>query len=318
MRPVSIVTGFLGAGKTTLINTLLANANGRRYAVVVNEFGDVGVDAELLETTDSKDAIYQLENGCLCCELQGDFAKLAKKLAKREDFERLIVEMSGAADPIPVIHPFLNQSGLGKHFQLDAVITVVDVRNWMEIREKDQLADAQVRAGDFLVLGQDDDCCEADMEKLRQKLRELNPFAMQVGSVEVNQTPDLLVDTAAFDLEKHLQADPDFLDEFARRHTKQYESQVLIWEHPLNALKFEAILREISEEFRIYRAKGIVQFKDYAKRAIIHGVNNRFHMVWGAPWEKKEKGLSKLVLIGSDLKNTQLKARFQGVCESDG
>lgn len=311
MRPVTLVTGFLGAGKTTLINKLLAHANGRRYAIVVNEFGDVGIDSELFESVDSDDTIYQLENGCLCCELQGDFAKLAKKLAKRDDFERLIVEFSGAADPIPVIHPFLNQEGLGKHFQLDAVVTLVDARNWKEVRKQEPLADAQVRAGDFLIITKDEDCSKGELEALNKAIRELNPFAMLLTSAAVEQAPHQLLDTSAFNLEQHVQADPNFLDELARRHTQQYESIVLTWSEPLSAAEFGEALNELSEELRIYRVKGIIHFSGYAQRGIVHGVNNRIHLVWGTPWKKEEKRISKLVLIGQGLKEANLAERFQ-------
>ncbi len=302
LRPVGILSGFLGAGKTTILNHFLRRPpDGLRFAVIVNEAGAIGVDGWLLEESSCGDRIFQLPNGCLCCGVQGDFLRLAKKLAHRNDFDYLLVETSGAADPVAVTHPFLNQQGLGTAFQLDALITVVDALNWQILRKKEVLLDAQVQAGDFLVLSKTEGLKEDQLKRLRDDLVKVNPHAMVLTTEELSANPRLALCTRAFSLESHLNLDPGFLDELARRHGAPFGSVSLTCGTALHAEGLQTAIQWLAESCSIYRAKGVLAFHTTDSVGVLHGVNNRFHLAWGRKWRAEEVRRSDLVLIGREL-----------------
>jgi len=303
-RPVTVITGFLGAGKTTLINTLLHGNAGRRYGVIVNEFGSVGIDGRLIETTDQGDQVFELANGCLCCGLQGEMTRLVARLAKDEKLEHLLIETSGAADPVPVLHPFLNQQGVGSEFQLDATITVVDALNWQG-SHAGELHRAQIRTGDFLVLSKLDAC--EDGAQLREHLRTENPDAMQLSMEEVVRRPELLLDTGAFDVNRRLALDTNFLDELTRRHSEPFSELVLQWKAPLELGVLQQAMQLLADERGIYRAKGILALANEKRRGLLHGVNNRFHLAYGPIWVDGGACSSELVLIGTRLDDPVLR-----------
>jgi len=308
-RPVTILTGFLGSGKTTLINSLLqAPDRAVRYAVLVNEVGSVGLDGALIASAADGLPVYQLENGCLCCMVQGEFLRVCKELTKRWDFDHLIIETSGAADPVPVAQPFLNAEGLGHFFHLDAIVTVVDVVDWQRNKRREALLEAQVRAGDFLILTKLDEAEALVIEAVRFELKQLNPHAMQVEGDLARKAPGVFMDSGAFDLETHLRMDPAFEDEFARRHGDDFE--VVAWsaEGCLVGDQFEAAIQELIDTQAIYRCKGMVALQGSKERGILHGVNNRLHLIWGERWGGREVPRTDLVFIGRGLNEKRIHA----------
>jgi len=310
-RPVTVITGFLGAGKTTLINTLLRASKGRRFGVIVNEFGSVGIDGRLIETTDQGDQVYELSDGCLCCALQGELTRLVARLAKDSTLEHLLIETSGAADPVPVLHPFLNQQGVGSQFQLDATITVVDALNWQGHHVGDLYA-AQIRTGDFLVLSKLEELGRnEERTALQEYLLTQNPDALQVTPEEIAARPELVLNTDAFDLDRRLGLDASFLDELTRRHSEPYAELVLQWHEPLGLSALEEAMDLLAEEREIYRAKGILALAGEDRRGLLHGVNNRFHLAYGPLWNGEESRRSELVLIGTGLQDPGLKKRLR-------
>jgi len=306
MRPVTIFTGFLGAGKTTLINRLLTEPNGLRFAVIVNEFGSIGIDADLLKG--NRDGIIQLSNGCLCCALLSDLTRALRALAKRTDFDYLLIETSGAADPVPVAQPFLNRTGPGAHFRLDAVVTLIDAQNFELLRKKETVLDAQAAVADFLVLTKTSTTTAESNRKLYTELLELNPKAKIELADSLEWHPKALLDTGTFDLETRLKTDAKFLDELHRRHGPELDSLTINWTGSFDPIKFEQAIQKIADMGAIYRAKGIFQLSGSKTPGILHGVNSRFEVIWGGPNHDSTANRNRMVFLGPSLDKEQITA----------
>jgi G3E family GTPase len=209
--PVTVLTGYLGAGKTTLLNRILTEEHGRRFAVIVNEFGEIGIDNELVVGADEE--IFEMNNGCICCTVRGDLIRIVEGLMKRKGkFDAIIVETTGLADPAPVAQTFFVDADVGAAAKLDAVVTVADAR-WLLDRLKDAPeAKNQIAFADVILLNKTDLVTQDQLEEVEARIRGLNPYAKLHRTQKCAVPLDAVLGREAFDLERILEIEPAFLD----------------------------------------------------------------------------------------------------------
>jgi G3E family GTPase len=307
--PVSILTGFLGAGKTTLLNYILKQQHGYKFAVIVNEVGKIGVDGQLVER--QQEEIVEMSNGCLCCTVRKDLVRGVQNLLKKGGFDYLLIETTGIAEPGPIAQTFLNIPQLQQLVRMDSIITVVDAEQILKQLQETDTAKEQITMADFLLLNKTDLVGEAGLEEIEGRLRELNEHAtiFRTNHSEVNLKE--LLDMHAFDLDQKLAVDPKFLDELSQRHHHEINSVSLEFEKPFNVDALELFVQEISEKEKIYRSKGFLWIEGNPRRAIFHGVNNRFTLLWDRLWEKGEPRKSQLVFIGKQIDEGRIRAQLE-------
>ncbi len=308
--PVTILTGFLGAGKTTLLNYILKQQHGYKFAVIVNEMGKIGIDGALVEKT--KDDILELSNGCLCCSVRKDLVEGVKKLIKRGGFDYILIETTGAADPQPVAQTFLNIPQLQQHVMLDSIITVVDAEQVEKHIASQDTAREQIVNADYVLLNKIDLVDEAQLTKVEGIIKGLNEHCQIIRTSQSQANIKELLDMHAFDLDRKLAVDPDFLNEMRNRHHHDVNSFSYAYEKPFVIEKLEFFVQTMSEKEQIYRSKGFLNIAGNPRRAIFHGVNNRFTLLWDRLWEKGEKRESQLVFIGKNLKEEVIRKQLDG------
>jgi G3E family GTPase len=338
--PVTVLTGYLGAGKTTLLNRILTEDHGKRYAVIVNEFGEIGIDNDLIVDTDEE--VFEMNNGCICCTVRGDLIRVVENLAKRKGaFDAIIVETTGLADPAPVAQTFFMDEEVRKMSRLDAVVTVVDAKHLM-----DRLADApeaedQVAFADVVVLNKTDLVSPAELAEVEATIRQLNPYARIHRTERARVDLDAILDKGAFDLDRILTLDPHFLDagddhvcgpdcdhdhhhhhghdhdhhghdHHHHRHDTEVTS-VSLRGGDLDPQKILAWIGDVTqaEGPNILRMKGILAFKDEPKRYVVQGVHMIVEGDLQRDWKPGEARESRLVFIGRHLKKDDLEKGFQ-------
>ena len=307
--PVTILTGFLGAGKTTLLNYILKQNHGYKFAVIINEVGKIGIDGALVEKTD--DDVLELSNGCLCCTVRKDLVKGVQSLVKKGGFDYLLIETTGIADPGPVAQTFLNIPALQQFVRMDSIITVVDAEQIEKQMKETETAREQVAMADFLLLNKTDLVSAEHLEKLEAKVRELNPHATIFRTSQSQANLKEILDMNAFKLDQKLSVDPEFLNELNTRHHHDIQSFSFEFDKPFNVEKFEFFVQKLSENEKVYRSKGFISITGNPRRAIFHGVNNRFTIMWDRLWEKDEKRASQLVFIGKHLDEKKIRAELE-------
>lgn len=324
--PVTLLTGFLGAGKTTLLNSLLAAVPHERIAIVENEFGAVGIDGSLIAPEAS--TIVELSNGCICCSVRGELsAALEDLLHKREagtlQFDRLIIETTGLADPAPVIQTFFWEQTLAEAFRLDAVITLVDVCHGAEQLDREAVAASQVAFADWLILTKTDLQAPGD---LSQRLRAINSRADILDRREVAAHWPRMLDTGSFSLNERgmprktwTQATPA-RSAFATNQTRwddSIESILLESPTPLDLNAISAFVDQLVEAHAndLLRYKGILAIANEPRRLIFQGVHRIAGFDYGRDWDSSETPESRIVLIGRRLPREQIEAQFRQACE---
>ena len=301
--PVSILTGFLGAGKTTLLNYILKEQSQYKFAVIVNEVGKIGIDGQLVEN--QKDEIVEMSNGCVCCTVRKDLVQGIQKLIKKGGFDYLLIETTGIADPGPVAQTFVNIPALQRFVQLDGIITVVDAEQILKQMNETEVASEQIAMADFVLLNKTDLVDEAQLGRVSEKIRALNPHTRILRTKQSEVPLSELLDIHAFDVDRKLAHDADFLNEMkAGRHHHDITSHSFAFEQPFDVEKFEKFVQRLSDKEKVYRSKGFVSLKGQDRRAIFHGVNNRFHIFWDRAWKPEETRGSQLVFIGKKLDAT--------------
>ncbi|GGE53280.1 cobalamin biosynthesis protein CobW [Agaricicola taiwanensis] len=215
--PVTVLTGYLGAGKTTLLNRILSEPHGKKYAVIVNEFGEVGIDNDLVVGADEE--VFEMNNGCICCTVRGDLIRIIEGLIKRKGkFDAIIVETTGLADPAPVAQTFFVDDEVQAKARLDAVVTVADAK-WLTERLKDAPeAKSQIAFADVILLNKTDLVSAEELEEVEARIRGLNPYARIIRTVKSNVELSEVLDRGAFDLERILELEPAFLEEDDHHH----------------------------------------------------------------------------------------------------
>ena len=303
--PVSILTGFLGAGKTTLLNYILKEQSQYKFAVIVNEVGKIGIDGQLIEN--QKDEIVEMSNGCVCCTVRKDLVQGIQKLLKKGGFDYLLIETTGIAEPGPVAQTFVNIPALQRFVQLDGIITVVDAEQILKQMDETEVASEQIAMADFVLLNKTDLVDEAQLGRVSEKIRALNPHTRILRTKQSEVPLSELLDIHAFDVDRKLAHDADFLNEMkAGRHHHDITSHSFAFEQPFDIEKFEKFVQRLSDKEKVYRSKGFVALKGQDRRAIFHGVNNRFHIFWDRAWKPEEARGSQLVFIGKKLNVTDI------------
>src|ERR1700710_2849210 len=217
--PVTVLTGYLGAGKTTLLNRILSEQHGKRYAVIVNEFGEVGIDNDLIVGADEE--VFEMNNGCICCTVRGDLVRIIDGLMRRKGkFDAIIVETTGLADPAPVAQTFFVDENVGRKTRLDAVVTVADAK-WLQDRLKDAPeVKNQIAFADVIIINKTDLVTDAELREVEARIRGINPYA-KLHRTQRSQIPlNEILGRNAFDLDRILDIEPEFLhaDDHAHDH----------------------------------------------------------------------------------------------------
>ncbi len=297
----TILTGFLGAGKTTLLNHLLGQAEGERIAVIVNEYGEVGIDGQLVVET--AETVVELNNGCICCTVRGDLvAAIGDLLASGRAIDRMIIETSGLADPAPVIQSFVLDDVLRSHVELDAIVTVVDARHFHLQSQHDE-AREQVAFADIVLVNKIDLEGEATVAGVEREVRRLNPLARIHRIRDGAVARSAVLDIGAFDLRNLLAIEPDLLGEHEHEHSDGIGCVALQVDGALEAAAFDRWLARLLQDrgADILRMKGIVDIAGERRRYVFHGVHMTVDGRPGRPWAAGERRLSRIVFIGRDL-----------------
>lgn len=301
-RPVTVLSGFLGSGKTTLLNRVLKGDHGLRIAVMVNDFGDVNIDKDLVvgQTGD----VVELSGGCVCCTISDDLLEAARALlTSGRDFDYVIVETSGLAEPRGVAQTFLVPE-LEQSFRLDAVVTMVDSANIETFIGNDETADEQIRVADLLVMNKLDLITPDDVDRLRPLLAGVNPNARVLPSINGDVPTDLLLD-----IDAHV---PGSLEEEhgAHRHTTHSDMLSASFEDhiELDYDQFDAFLQSLPEG--VFRAKGTLAVRGLKRRVIFHRVGARNVLDQGEPWND-EKKFCKALFLGQDFETDRVLAQLQ-------
>lgn len=304
--PVTILTGFLGAGKTTLLNRILQERHGQRIAVIENEFGETGIDGELLIQGDEQ--IVEMNNGCICCTVRGDLVRilgdLAQKRAAQEiSFDRVIIETTGLADPAPVAQTFFVEDDVYANYHLDAIITVVDAVHAMQQLDEHHEAQEQVGFAERILLSKTDLVTPEAVTALSARLRNINSRAT-IHSVHFGQT-DLrqILDIDGFSLDAILEIEPDFLSDVSHEHDDDVTSFVFSSERPFDLQKLEIFLETMINDYgpQLLRYKGIVHAYNDPQRIVFQGVHMLMSGDHTTQWQPDERKVSTLVFIGTDL-----------------
>ncbi|MDX8458560.1 CobW family GTP-binding protein [Mesorhizobium humile] len=338
--PVTVLTGYLGAGKTTLLNRILSENHGKRYAVIVNEFGEIGIDNDLIVESDEE--IYEMNNGCVCCTVRGDLIRVVEGLMKRPGrFDAIVVETTGLADPVPVAQTFFMDDDVRTKTKLDAVVALVDAKH-LPLRLKDSKeAEDQIAFADVVVLNKTDLVSAEELEKVEATVRAINPAARIHRTQRSGVALSEVLDRGAFDLSRALENDPHFLDADDHDHDRHDHDHdhhhhdhdghdhhhhhhasdihdvtvksVSLRGGEMDPKKFFPWIEKVTqmEGPNILRLKGIIALKGDEDRYVLQGVHMILEGDHQRAWKDGEKHESRLVFIGRDLDADRLRKSFE-------
>ncbi len=340
--PVTVLTGYLGAGKTTLLNRILTEDHGKRYAVIVNEFGEIGIDNDLVVGADEE--VFEMNNGCVCCTVRGDLIRVVSGLMKRKGgFDAIIVETTGLADPGPVAQTFFMDEDVRARTRLDSVTALVDAKHVMQRLDDSKEAREQVAFADQIILNKTDLVDEAELETVEARLRALNPLAPIRRAERANVPLDAVLGLNGFDLDRIIELRPQFdnpehgapghvHDEHCghdhhdhdhghehhhgpRGHAHQDDIRgvSLSLDRPIDGGAFTRWLDKLLAEQGpdILRAKGIINVKGEDCRLVFQAVHMLLEGDLQRPWRPDERRWSRAVFIGRNLDEAALKAGFE-------
>ncbi len=311
--PVTVLTGYLGAGKTTLLNRILTEQHGKKFAVVINEFGELGVDNDLVVDTDEE--VFEMNNGCICCTVRGDLIRIINGLMKRRDkFDGIIVETTGLADPAPVAQTFFADEDVKRATKLDAIVTVVDAKNLPARLADSKEAGEQIAFADIVLLNKMDLVSEAEAVEVERRIRAINPYAEIRRSTKSAVPIDAVIGRDAFSLERILERVPEFLSgEDEHEHDSAVNSVSFEVAKPIDAERFNAWITQLlaSKGQDLLRTKGILYYAGETRRFAFQAV----HMIADGDFigeiKESDPRKSKIVFIGRDLNRPQLRRGFE-------
>lgn len=317
--PVTVLTGYLGAGKTTLLNRILAEPHGRRFAVIVNEFGEIGIDNDLVVGADEE--VFEMNNGCVCCTVRGDLIRIIDGLMRRKGrFDGIIIETTGLADPAPVAQTFFVDDAVGRKTKLDAVVTVADAK-WLAERLKDAPeAKNQIAFADVILINKTDLVQADELGEVERRVRGINPYA-EVHRTERCRVPlAAVLNRKAFDLDRILKLEPAFLKADGHHHDHHHDhehdeeirSLSLRTDAPLDPEKFFPWVQDLvaNDGPNILRCKGILAFKDDPQRFVFQGVHMILDGDHQRAWAEGEARESRIVFIGRNLDEEKIRRGF--------
>jgi len=334
--PVTVLTGYLGAGKTTLLNRILSEQHGHKYAVIVNEFGEVGIDNDLIVGADEE--IFEMNNGCVCCTVRGDLVRIIDGLMRRKGkFDAIILETTGLADPAPVAQTFFIDDNIGRKAKLDAVVAVADAK-WLKDRLKDAPeAKNQIAFADVILLNKTDLVASDELGELEARIRGINPYAKLHKTQRCNIALPEVLGRNAFDLDRILDIEPEFLADATHHHQdhdhhhehedghhhhhggglkhyhdEEMQSVSLKTVDPIDPDKFFPWVQDLvqKEGPNILRCKGILSFKDDDERFVFQGVHMILDGDHQRPWQPGEKRESRIIFIGRNLPEAKIREGF--------
>ena len=309
--PVTVLTGYLGAGKTTLLNRILTHEHGKKVAVIINEFGEVGIDNQLV--IDVEEEIFEMNNGCICCTVRGDLIRIIGNLMKRRDkFDHLVIETTGLADPAPVIQTFFMDEDVRSQTFLDSVVTVVDSKHIDQHWDSEEVQE-QIAFADVILLNKTDLVSTQALENLKQKIQSMNVMAKLYPTYDANIEIDQILGIEAFSLDHALEIDPEILGEDAHQHDETVISVTIVESGDLNGKKLNSWISELlrNQGPDIFRMKGILSIQGEKNRFVFQGVHMLFDGKADRPWYPQETRKNELVFIGRNLDETQLKEGFR-------
>lgn len=340
--PVTVLTGYLGSGKTTLLNRILSEGHGKRYAVIVNEFGEIGIDNDLIVESDEE--IYEMNNGCVCCTVRGDLIRTVEGLTRRPGrFDAIVVETTGLADPAPVAQTFFMDDDVRSKTKLDAVVALVDAKH-LPLRLKDSKeAEDQIAFADVIVLNKADLVSEEEMAEVEVAIRAINPSARIHKTERAGVALSEVLDRGAFDLQRAIDNDPHFLDhdhpdhvcgpdcDHDHDHHHQHHdhhghghgaaspihdggvTSISLRAGQMDPKKFFPWIQKTTQMDgpNILRLKGIIALADDPDRYIIQGIHMIVEGDHQRPWKDDEARESRIVFIGRDLDAERLKRTFE-------
>ncbi len=339
--PVTVLTGYLGAGKTTLLNRILSEPHGKKYAVIVNEFGEIGIDNDLVVGADEE--VFEMNNGCICCTVRGDLVRILDGLMRRKGkFDAIIVETTGLADPAPVAQTFFIDENVGRRTKLDAVVTVADAK-WLSDRLKDAPeAKNQIAFADVILINKTDLVSSDELSEVEARIRGINPYAKVHKTERAKIALNEVLNRNAFDLDRILDIEPQFLEGdgdhhdhhdhdhhhhhdhdhhhahhsggLKHYHDEDMQSVSLKTDQPLNADKFFPWVQNLvqTEGPSILRCKGILSFENDDQRFVFQGVHMILDGDHQRPWQPDEKRDSRIVFIGRNLPEEKIREGFAG------
>jgi len=339
--PVTVLTGYLGAGKTTLLNRILSEPHGKKFAVIVNEFGEIGIDNDLVVNADEE--VFEMNNGCICCTVRGDLVRIIDGLMRRKGkFDAIIVETTGLADPAPVAQTFFMDENVGARTKLDAVVTVADAK-WLKDRLKDAPeAKNQIAFADVIVVNKTDLVSGDELRDVEGHIRAINPYATLHRAQRANVSIGEVLGRNAFDLDRILDIEPKFLEAeehdhdddhhhhdhdhnghghhhhghghgLKHYHDEDMQSVSLRSDKALDPEKFFPWVQDLvaKEGPNILRCKGILAFKDDPERFVFQGVHMILDGDHQRPWNEGEERVSRIVFIGRELPEEKIRTGFE-------
>jgi len=309
--PVSVITGYLGAGKTTLLNHIFTREHGKKIAVIVNEFGEIGIDSQLI--IDADEEILEMNNGCICCTVRSDLIRIFNTLMEKPDrFDYLVIETTGLADPAPVIQSFFVDEVMRSQTQLDAVITVVDAKHIWEHWESDE-AQEQIAFADVILLNKIDLVTPEQLNELEQRIRRMTSFAKIYRTCNSDIPMEAILGIKAFDLKQALHIDPEFLNEEAHEHDQSVYSVSIVESGAVDGEKFNCWIYQLLQDkgADLFRMKGILDIDSEDRRFVFQGVHMLLDGRPGRIWKSDEARRNEIVFIGRNLSETELKTGFQ-------
>ena len=328
--PVTVITGFLGAGKTTLLNRILTENHGRRLAVIENEFGEIGIDHQLVIQSDEE--IFELNNGCICCRVRGDLIRILAKLRQRsQKFDQVLIETTGLADPGPVAQTFFTDEEVKEAFFLDGIVTVVDARHvslhfddMREVRE-------QIAFADVILLNKTDLVTEDDLARVEARIKKMNPLARIYRTEKAALPVDRVMRIGGFDLQRALDLEPGFLEDAEKEqghdehdhHDHKHHHPDHEHDHEITSVGIRSpgevdekklsdwlgtLLRVKGQD--IFRMKGVLAVQGRSQRIVFQGVHMLMDGGAGRPWGDDPRE-SSLIFIGRHLDRKALNEGFR-------
>lgn len=320
--PVTIITGFLGAGKTTLLNRLIAAQPDTRFAIIENEFGEEGIDQDLV--VQAEDGLFEMSNGCICCSLNGELVDMLAKLVRQRDkFDHMLIETTGIAEPAEVAGAFLAEPEIAQYFKMDGIVCLADAETFAEIVLEREEARRQVAFSDVVLLNKMDLAGEGQKAAAEAAIKSLNPAARVVESVQSDPGAELLANLLslnafeegrllenlrAHDHHHHHHHDHDHHDHDHEHHHHDIVSHSFTLQEAVDPLKFQhwmSVLLMV-QGAGFYRVKGILQFPFRENRFIFQSVGKRHIVTQGKDWEEGEERMTRLVFIGKSLRRDVL------------
>lgn len=309
--PVTILTGFLGSGKTTLLNRILTEQHGLKIAVIENEFGEIGIDHELVINADEE--LFEMNNGCICCTVRGDLIRILGNLLKRKDkFDHILIETTGLADPGPVVQTFFVDEQLKEKLFVNGVVTLVDAKHILQHIDENSEAEEQIAFADVILLNKCDLASEADLDGLEKRIREVNALAVIHRTTRAEIEISKVMDVGGFNLDRAMEVNPHFLEDGHHHHHSHISSVGIESDGDCDGKKLNDWINKLIQEqgADIFRMKGVFSVKNQPDRVIFQGVHMLIDAASGGPWGNRPRKNS-LVFIGRHLDREALNKGFR-------